>query len=200
MDVSSQLPFRIAVLVVLSSAVAIALPRRLAAASSKEKVSHEAEGYVFAAVLRLCGLAMWIGVLAFLIDPAWVARSRIGLPDAGRWLGVPLAAAGLALMAAALSHLGKNLTDTVVVRTDATFVSTGPYRYVRHPFYVAAAGVMTGVTLVSDQWSIGLPCLACLAMLALRTPQEEAMLVARFGDRYLRYRETTGRFIPRLRR
>ena len=200
MDVSSQVPFRIAVLVVLSSAVAIALPRRLAAASSKEKVSHEAEGYGFAAVLRLCGLAMWIGVAAFLVDPAWVARSNIGLSDVGRWLGVPFAAAGLTLMRGALSHLGKNLTDTVVVRTDATFVSTGPYRYVRHPFYVAAAGVMTGVTLLADQWSIGLPCLVCLAMLVIRTPKEEAMLVARFGDAYRRYTETTGRFMPRLPR
>lgn len=193
-----QLPFRIAVLVVLLSAMAIALPRRLAAASSKEKVSHAAEGYAFAVVLRLCGLAMWIGVLAFLINPAWVAWSAIGLPDAGRWLGAPIAAAGLALMAAALAHLGKNLTDTVVVRTHATFVTSGPYRYIRHPFYVAAAGVMTGVTLLSDQWSIGLPCLVCLVMLVIRTPKEESMLITRFGDAYRRYTETTGRFIPRL--
>lgn len=194
----SEIPFRIAVLVVLSSALAVALPRRLAARSSKEKISHAAEGYAFAAVLRLCGLAMWAAVLAYLVAPDRVAWSALGLSVVARWSGGPLACAGVWLMRAALSHLGKNLTDTVVVRANATFVSSGPYRYVRHPFYVAAAGVMLGATLLSDRGAIGLPCLVCLVLLALRTPKEEAMLIDRFGDDYRRYIRTTGRFLPRL--
>jgi protein-S-isoprenylcysteine O-methyltransferase Ste14 len=38
-----------------------------------------------------------------------------------------------------------------------------------------------------------------LALLAARTPTEEAKLVARFGDDYRRYMQHTNRFVPALR-
>ena len=51
-------------------------------------------------------------------------------------------AVGVGVVAACLliwtfRSLGTNLTDTVVTRKDHTLVTSGPYRFVRHPFYVA---------------------------------------------------------------
>jgi len=97
-----------------------------------------------------------------------------------------------------LSSLGKNLTDTVVTRANATLVTDGPYRWVRHPFYSTTALVMVSVTLLTANLLIGLGCLVVLAMLAIRTPSEERALVERFGQPYIDYMARTGRFIPRI--
>jgi len=98
-----------------------------------------------------------------------------------------------------LTSLGKNLTDTVVVRKTATLVTSGPYRWVRHPFYVAAAVLVFSVTLLTANWLIGLCGLAVLTLLVVRTTKEEQMLIARFGDDYRRYMSRTWRFVPRMR-
>jgi protein-S-isoprenylcysteine O-methyltransferase Ste14 len=94
--------------------------------------------------------------------------------------------------------LGHNLTDTVVVRRNATFVSSGPYRYVRHPFYCGAAILLAGMVLLTANAVPALTAVFVLAMLAARTPREEARLIERFGDEYRRYQATTGRFFPRI--
>jgi protein-S-isoprenylcysteine O-methyltransferase Ste14 len=97
-----------------------------------------------------------------------------------------------------LSSLGKNLTDTVVTRAEATLVTHGPYRWVRHPFYSTAALLMASVTVMTANRLVGLNSLVVLALLAVRTPKEEQMLIERFGQRYRDYMAKTGRFVPRM--
>lgn len=57
---------------------------------------------------------------------------------------------------------------------------------------------MTSVTLLTANWFIGLASVIVLALLAIRTPKEEEMLIERFGDQYREYRARTGRFLPRI--
>ena len=97
-----------------------------------------------------------------------------------------------------LSSLGKNLTDTVVTRKAATLVTNGPYRWVRHPFYVTAALLMFSVTILTANWLIGASSMLVLALLAIRTPKEEQILIDTFGDDYRQYMARTGRFVPRI--
>ena len=111
---------------------------------------------------------------------------------------VIVAIASTALLYWTFSSLGKNLTDTVVTRRDAVLVTHGPYRWVRHPFYVCAALLMASVTILTANWLIGITSLMVLILLAIRTPKEERMLIQRFGDDYRHYIETTGKFVPRL--
>jgi protein-S-isoprenylcysteine O-methyltransferase Ste14 len=77
-------------------------------------------------------------------------------------------------------------------------VTHGPYRWVRHPFYVTAALLMASVTVLASNWLIGLTSLIVLVLLSVRTPKEERMLIERFGERYREYMARTGRFIPRI--
>jgi len=99
-----------------------------------------------------------------------------------------------------MSSLGKNLTDTVVTRAGATLVTHGPYRWVRHPFYVTAAILIFSVTLLTANWLIGLSGLTVMVLLVVRTAKEEQMLTDRFGEEYRQYISKTGRFFPRLSR
>jgi protein-S-isoprenylcysteine O-methyltransferase Ste14 len=196
---ASETPFRIALVVVMVLTMAIAVYHRWQAASG-ERISHEEEGYLFAVVLRLAGLSLWISVFAYLLVPASVRWAAMPLPTWIRWCGAVTGAICWFLMYWTLSSLGKNLTDTVVTRAKATLVTHGPYRWVRHPFYATAGLLMMSVTILTANWFIGVNSLLILGLLAVRTPQEEQMLINRFGDAYRNYMAATGRFFPRISR
>lgn len=192
----SENPFRVALSVVIVLTMAVTIYHRLQAAASGEKISRKAEGYVFAIVLRLAGLGLWIATFGYLFFPTFFQWASFPLPLWVRWIGVATGSLCSLLMYWTLSSLGKNLTDTVVIRAKATLVTHGPYGWVRHPFYVTAALLMASVTLLTANWLIGVTSLIVLALLVMRTPQEEAMLIERFGQQYRDYMAKTGRFIP----
>jgi len=195
----SETPFRSALVVVMALTMSVTVYYRLRAASSGEKISHREEGYLVAIVLRFLGLCLWISTFGYLLFPAYFQWAAMPLPAWLRWVGVMTGVFCSLLMYWTLSSLGKNLTDTVVTRAAATLVTHGPYRLVRHPFYATAALLMASVTLLTANWLIGATSLAVLALLTIRVPREEQMLVERFGQQYRDYMATTGRFIPRLR-
>jgi len=193
-------PFRISLVVVVLLTMVVGAYHRWQAASSGEKISHKEEGYVFAIVLRLAGLCLLIATFGYLLFPASFQWAAMSLPTWIRWFGAGLGAGCSVLMYWTLSSLGKNLTDTVVTRAKATLVTHGPYRWVRHPFYVMAALLMASGTLLTANWLFGLSSLVVLTLLAIRTPKEERMLIERFGDDYRKYMARTGRFFPRASR
>lgn len=196
MTETSENPLRIALIVVILLTMTVTVYYRRQAASSGERISHRDEGYIFAAVLRLAGLCLWISTFGYLLLPASFRWASMPLHPAVRWFGVVTGIGCSFLMYWTLSSLGKNLTDTVVTRSEATLVTHGPYRWVRHPFYITAALLMASVTLLTANWLIGLSSLVVLGLLAIRTPKEEQMLIARFGQQYTDYMAKTGRFFP----
>ena len=191
--------FRITLLAVLVPAAIVGGYHRLQAASTREKISRREEGYFFAAILRLSGLATFAAIITWLVSPATIGWGRLPLPTAVRWGFVALGFVCTGLLYWTLSSLGKNLTDTVVTRENATLVTRGPYRWVRHPFYVTGALMLLSITGLSANGLIGGLGLIPLVLLAVRTPKEEQMLVARFGEAYEDYMRRTGRFVPRFR-
>jgi protein-S-isoprenylcysteine O-methyltransferase Ste14 len=193
---SAETPFRLAIVLLIASAMSVAAYHRIRAHSG-EKFDRREEGLALAIVLRLAGLAMWMGLFAYLINPEWMAWAALPLADWLRWIGGALGAAGAGLMYWTLASLGKNLTDTVATRRDATLVTHGPYRYVRHPFYVTVGLLMLGMALLTANLAIGISALAVMALLALRTPKEERKLLDKFGEPYRAYRDATGAFLPK---
>lgn len=197
MDTDQQ--FRFAVLGVIAVATSIAVYHRIRAAGGSPPVSREQEGMLLGVTLRLGGLVLWLSTVAYLVAPSLVQPTSIALPTTIRWIGVAISIFGLSLMQWTLTSLGKNLTDTVATRDNATLITHGPYKWVRHPYYVAAALLIVATTLMSTNLIIALSGLLVLVLLAIRTPQEERMLIERFGTAYKDYQATTGRFIPKPR-
>jgi protein-S-isoprenylcysteine O-methyltransferase Ste14 len=177
--------------------ILIALPFRLRSQATGEKLDRTQEGVVMMIVLRLAGLALWAGVIAFMIDPAWMAWSSIPLPPGARWAGVGLTILTAVLLAWTLSSLGPNLTDTVVTRAAHTLVTRGAYRWVRHPFYDCMALFIVSIALMMANWFVIVAGGVMFALLAIRSRTEEAKLLERFGQPYRAYRASTGRFLPR---
>jgi len=80
---------------------------------------------------------------------------------------------------------------------DHRLVTWGPYRYVRHPSYLGYFLMFVGLFLA---WLnvVALVPLAAIPGYTMLTEAEEELLTRRFGEEYTRYREKTGRFLPKL--
>ena len=129
---------------------------------------------------------------------AWISRFSMPLPIWLRWVGAGTLPVFVLLISWVFRSLGKNLTDTVVTRAEHTLVTTGPYRWVRHPFYSAAFFFFVAASLMSANWYLAVAGGLGSVLLAMRTRTEEAKLIERFGDEYLAYMQRTGKFLPRL--
>lgn len=179
--------------------IGIALPFRVRSQSTGERLDRTQEGIPLMITLRLAGLALWTGVIAFMISPRSMAWSSLPLPAGARWTGVGLTAVTALLLLWTLRSLGPNLTDTVVTRRAHTLVTGGPYRWVRHPFYNCMALFVLSIALMMANWFVLTGGLVLFVMLAIRARTEEQKLLERFGEPYGAYRAATGRFLPRLR-
>jgi protein-S-isoprenylcysteine O-methyltransferase Ste14 len=178
--------------------ILIAVPFRIRSQATRERLDRTQEGVPMMIGLRLGGLAVWSGVIAFMIDPDWMAWSSVPLPAGTRWAGVGLTLVTATLLAWTLGSLGPNLTDTVVTRGAHTLVTRGPYRWVRHPFYDCMALFVWSISLMMANWFVAVSGSLMFALLAIRSRIEEQKLLERFGEPYRAYRATTGRFLPRL--
>ena len=192
-------PFRIALLVGMSVFVPVMAYFRIRSQLTGEPHDRRQEGWFILISLRLVALFGAVVMFAFLVDPSLTRWSSLPLPEWLRWSGIAIGAAAGVWVIWTFSHLGKNLTDTVVTRREHTLITSGPYRWIRHPFYLGIAGTVAAVSLATTNWFVAVTGIAVLALLIARTDREEAKLVERFGDDYQTYMARTGRFWPRWR-
>jgi protein-S-isoprenylcysteine O-methyltransferase Ste14 len=82
---------------------------------------------------------------------------------------------------------------------DQALITSGPYRFIRHPIYTAFLLILGSTLLISANWLIGLTWLGMtLIEVISRIGFEENLMLEYFGDRYREYMKTTGRLLPRL--
>ena len=77
-------------------------------------------------------------------------------------------------------------------------VSTGAFRYVRHPLYLGSMLFYLGLTVSTAS----LFCLALLVVIFVFynyiASYEEKLLGETFGEDYIRYKKGTGKWMPRI--
>ena len=190
--------FRFILILGFAAIIPIGVYHRVKSQATGEKLDRRQEGIFILVTLRPIGIASMIGLVTYMVNPAWMAWSSVALPGWLRWAGVVVGITGGLLLVVTFRTLGKNLTDTVVTRAEHTLVTRGPYRWVRHPFYLATALAVVANSLVTANWFLALTGGTLFGLLVLRTRTEEEKLIERFGEDYKEYMERTGRFLPRL--
>ena len=188
--------FRSALLVLFMVVVPIAAFYRIRSQMTRERLDRRQEGLLVLWTLRPIGLAGMVGLILYLVNPDLMRWSSMPLPVWLRWTGIGVGAVTGAFLFWTLHSIGRNLTDTVVTRKVHTLVTHGPYRFVRHPFYIAVILLIVTNSLAAANWFILLTGVLGVALLVFRVEKEEALLVARFGDDYRAYMASTNRFWP----
>ncbi len=85
----------------------------------------------------------------------------------------------------------------LVFLQDHRLVTTGPYRFIRHPIYASFIAIMLLVLPLSANWALGLSgLLLVISIAAVRIPIEEDQLHKRFGKDWEEYRDQTGSLLP----
>lgn len=172
--------------------------RRKADREAGEKISPRAEGLPIMLALRATGVALWLAVFAYLLNPAWMAWSQTELPAWLRWLGLGLGILADLFSYWVFSNLGNNVSPSVATRASHRLVTSGPYQWIRHPLYSMGMIAYAGFALLAANWFIALMAILVFIILMARVPQEEANLIAKFGDDYRNYIKRTGAFLPRM--
>jgi protein-S-isoprenylcysteine O-methyltransferase Ste14 len=96
--------------------------------------------------------------------------------------------------------LARGINSTL--QAPANIITTGPYRYVRKPIYIAAMAVFVGTYTLYNSWHIGavITVLGCGAVVHFVVVFiEEPATLKRLGSAYDEYRHRVPRWIPRLR-
>ncbi len=191
--------FRILAALILLTGIGISSYFRIKAdKETGEKISRKVDGSVMMNIIKFFGIILWLSPFVYLINPAWMAWSKIGLPEWVRWLGIGMAIVSDVLLYWLFSSIGSGISPTSATRREHKLSTSGPYRWVRHPLYTVGSMLFISFGMMADNWFVAaLGILAFIAM-AKRTPQEEANLIEKFGDEYREYMKHTGRFLPKL--
>jgi protein-S-isoprenylcysteine O-methyltransferase Ste14 len=150
-------------------------------------------------VLRLVGLLILLPVLGYLINPDWVAWARFNPPTWTRLLAVGIGVINTVLVFWMYRSLDTNVSPVEEARQNASLITHGPYRWIRHPLYTFGFISIVALTFMTALWWVGVLALPLIVFFILwRVPREEARLVEVFGDAYRVYMRRTGRFFPKL--
>jgi protein-S-isoprenylcysteine O-methyltransferase Ste14 len=144
-------------------------------------------------------IALTLGAAIGLALVARSAAPTLRVPSALRTAGVVVMWLGLATRVWAVATLGGAFRTTVEVDPGQAVVSSGPYRWVRHPSYSGLLLILAGFGLALGNWlSLGACLVVPLPAIVRRIHVEEAELNRVLGDAYRSYQTETTRLIPRL--
>jgi protein-S-isoprenylcysteine O-methyltransferase Ste14 len=185
---------------IMGVGVAMSIYYRLRADRARGAVRRREDNALFRAAQVVFGVCAIGGLIVYLVNPAWMRWAQLDLPAGLRLAGGALGLLSLAGFYWVFRHLGENVTPTAQIRQEHTLVTTGPYRWVRHPMYATGLMLFASYFLLSANWFVGAACGLAFLMLIIRLPTEERNLVERFGDEYRAYMRRTGQLWPRRRR
>ncbi len=191
--------FRILAALILFTGMGISsFFRSKADRESGEKISRNVDGTPMMTAIRIGGVILWVSPFVYLINPQWMAWSKLGLPEWARWLGVGIGILSTFGIYWLFSSIGNGITPTSATRREHKLITNGIYRYIRHPLYTFGASMFVSFGMMADSWYIAALGVLTFIIMAIRTPKEEANLIEKFGDEYREYMKRTGRFFPKL--
>ncbi|MFX0184521.1 MAG: methyltransferase family protein [Candidatus Hodarchaeota archaeon] len=119
--------------------------------------------------------------------------------DALSWIGLFIYFLAAIVVIMARVNLGKQGTGTLVVRENHELITTGLYRYLRHPMYSGTLLGVIGFALVSQSIFVSLITFVLYFWIFnKRLIYEENLLEKTFGEKYQKYKASSYRLIPFL--
>lgn len=193
-----DLAYRIAAIALIMPPIAISVYFRRRADKIGGKITPSAEERVYFPILRLLMFGHLGFLLCNLVNPAWIPWAFMPLHEGVRIFAGFVVLLGTPALYWMFSTLDRNVTPTASTREDSELVTTGPYRWIRHPLYTFGFTLHIAMAVMLANWVLLCFWPIAMVILNMRTNLEERRLVERFGDDYREYMTRTGRYFPKL--
>jgi len=145
------------------------------------------------APLAYVSAALLVMVVSFWLEPRFTLSREIAKPA-----GLLVCALAMMLFTWALAHLRSAFLGNVAPVTNQ-LVTSGPYRWLRHPTYLATVIALLGLALaLRSPWGLAVTLALFLPAAVYRARLEERALDRRFGLAWDDYAARTGFLIPKL--
>jgi protein-S-isoprenylcysteine O-methyltransferase Ste14 len=147
---------------------------------------------------RLLALTWWPAGLGALAVAIWLPGLAVSDRRRGRCVlaGIAVTGAGVAVRQWSIATLGRSFTGHVQVQAGQTVVSTGPYRWLRHPAYAGQWLEMIGVGLATGNALGAAICAAVPLTGIVRRISAEERALATLLPGYADYTKGKPRLVP----
>lgn len=196
----NSLVFRTVIFIVLVLTFGISASFRKRARIDGGMIQRREEGWPILVLRMGFAIPLLIVILLNIFWPDPLTWVKFDPPTWLRYAGLTLAILCVPLIWWVFSSIGKNISETVLIKDDHELVTHGPYTWVRHPLYGAALVLLLSISLVfGDYIILGYTLAGILAFRLLVIPAEEKQLLAAFGEEYECYQSRTGALLPWIR-
>lgn len=156
-----------------------------------DQMGRGKEGFVKGIEISL-KIVSWLTLMAETLCIEFVSPP---FPASVRVLGAGLGIAGVVLFILSLTAMRDNWRAGVPEQDKTELVTGGIYRFSRNPAFLGFNFVHLGILLMFFHWALfALCCLAALLFHLQIVNVEEDYLLTAFGEEYLRYKKTVGRY------
>lgn len=148
------------------------------------------EGFILLGLI-LFGLA--IPHAAYWLYPEF----NIPVPEYAHQISTGIMFLAILLLLRTFKDLGKQYSPTLQIFEYHGLITSGIYKYVRHPMYLTALLLLLSQSLsIPNRIGLASNAIAFGILLFLRIPAEEKMLIKEFDMEYKKYMERTASIIP----
>ena len=185
-----DLTFKIIFIVLMVIAAIGRAPYAIKSKKIKVMVSKRKGFEIF--LLSLSSLIMITPLVYVFTD--WIDSFNFNLPLFVRIIGVLGFAFAVFLHNWSHVALSVNWSPTLEIKKNQKLITTGPYKYVRHPMYAAFFiwAIFQGI-LLSNSLVLAVGIISIAIVYFSRVDAEEQMMIEQFGKQYREYMERTGR-------
>ena len=151
-------------------------------------------------ILRIVfGLIFFAILLAYSIYPPFMNVLHLEYSLWVRWFGVLVTIVGTVFWIYSQIVLGRYWSPQLQIQNEHKIIIEGPYKYIRHPIYSAMMVWSIGIGLFTANILFIVLVLTFFVFFVARVPKEEKMMIDTFGDTYVQYKKSTGRYLPKIK-
>ncbi len=146
----------------------------------------------------ILGPILGVFMIFYFINPTCMKFLLIPFPQTVIWIGAILGLCGILFLIWVHIYLGKEWSADLKLNTDHNLIETGPYSKIRHPMYTACFVIYLALGIISFNYILLAVFILIIISTIIRVPDEEKMMIEKFGERYKIYMQKTGRFLPKF--
>jgi protein-S-isoprenylcysteine O-methyltransferase Ste14 len=113
-------------------------------------------------------------------------------------ISIFLSILGLIICVYSRTILGGNWSKNVVIKKDHELITSGLYKYVRHPIYLGLLMLFLGTAIAIGNLGCILGFVLLFFSFYIKLKEEENLMIEQFKEKYLDYMKRTKALIPFL--